>query len=198
MSDQFDEEGVFHTEETPDFGGDAAAEETDGGFEAAAAESADGFDAFPAAEPVSEPAAEPAAPAAVPSYDGLSGAGGGITADAEENKLIAFNREFRERAEQFDMEERSQVQAKRDAAKEELTTYFLERLRKLEAKKSDNRDEEKRTEEERLDSLHGESWARVNSLVNLQSDAERDTERMKDLLIDLKAKPLPAVATGDA
>ena len=75
----------------------------------------------------------------------------------------------------------------------------------VEKRKTLNRENEAQKEKEMMDSLEGESWGRVASLVDLTIKEETnkrqgaktdegDSNRMKDILVNLRHNPLPVVS----
>ena len=130
------------------------------------------------------------------------------------NPLAAFNTQYRDKADAFDEVERG-ARAARKAAGRAALKKLLEGAKQLSvARKAKNREDEAAREKAMMDSLEGESWTRVVSLVDLQAGApppsvagkggeeaapkkeshvpEPDIARHKDLLISLKAHPVVA------
>ncbi len=126
------------------------------------------------------------------------------------NSLAAFNTQFREKGETFDVKERDLKNARKTSGKTALKKMLAERKAIIDQRKAKNREEEAATEQAMLDALQGENWARAVSLVDVISStagahtaakggksssaktdsSSTDTSRMKDILIALKAKPL--------
>lgn len=136
----------------------------------------------------------------------------------EEGKaLIEFNMKFRAKVEAKDAKEREDKAARRAAGKAALKEMISQHQQTIDARKKVNREEESKVETEALEALKGESWNRVVSLINVQSQSQTtsetekpvvakkvkgidtsgavgDTSRMKELLINLKNKPVPTAA----
>jgi hypothetical protein len=138
----------------------------------------------------------------------------------DSSALAAFNTRFRALAEEKDAKERDGKAARKAAGKATLKKMIAERTERITTRKASNREGEAAAEREMLDSLNGESWGRVVSLVDIHGHtaaaspaaaaAEKkgkaagasssgdhakdgaigDTTRFKDALISLKAKPL--------
>jgi hypothetical protein len=135
----------------------------------------------------------------------------GVAAVSSTNSLAAFNTQFREKGESFDVKERDLKNARKTSGKTALKKMLAERKSIIDQRKAKNRDEEAATEQAMLDALQGENWARAVTLVDVLSTptgahsaskggkttggsksegTTTDTSRMKDILIALKAKPL--------
>jgi hypothetical protein len=133
----------------------------------------------------------------------------GVAAVSSNNSLAAFNTQFREKGETFDVKERDLKNARKTSGKTALKKMLAERKAIIDQRKAKNREEEAATEQAMLDALQGENWARAVTLVDViststgahsakggkaattKTDASTaDTSRMKDILIALKAKPL--------
>jgi hypothetical protein len=123
-----------------------------------------------------------------------------------------------------DAKEREAKASRRAAGKAALKKMLAERTERIATRKAGNREAESAAEREMLDSLNGESWGRVVSLVDIHghtaaapaaaaagerkkgsssssssegkeaATAIGNTTRFKDQLIALKAKPLPVHA----
>lgn len=120
--------------------------------------------------------------------------------------LVAFNTRFREQGEAKDAKEREAKGARRTAGKAALKKILAEHSARVDSRKHKNREEEAATEQQMLDSLQGESWSRVVSMVDVHATPKTEgkaenkgkhgedqgTARMRDVLIGLKAKPISA------
>jgi hypothetical protein len=121
--------------------------------------------------------------------------------------LIAFNARFRNAGEEKDAKEREARTARKAAGKAALKKLLSEKAGTVESRKRKNREEEAATEKAMLDSLQGETWTRVTTLIDIHSkdapvkgkDGKPEKRmagedigqaRMRDVLIGLKAKPL--------
>lgn len=86
--------------------------------------------------------------------------------------------------------EEEQKKANREKAQKEMNQWYAERKQMMEQRKQLNRSEQTTLTQ---DKDGGEPWERVNKLVNFGSEGgQRDTSRMKQLLIQVKNNPLPA------
>lgn len=138
--------------------------------------------------------------------DQYAGIGGGMADDGEskdaigENKLVEFRLRFEQEVEEKKDVEKAAKATRRDAAANALAEHFAMKDVQLQKKKESNREAERQKEAEMEQALEGESWARVASMVELTrtdgASTGPDVTRMKDVLIQLKSQPLPALAGG--
>ncbi|CAK9043213.1 Hypothetical protein SCF082_LOCUS24749, partial [Durusdinium trenchii] len=139
---------------------------------------------------------DPAAPAA----GGVDGSGGNDPAaaaadpagdDDDDAALRAFERKFQAQAQEKDAKMQAQQAEMRQAAEKELQQFLGDRAKSVDDKKRRNREEEQELMNQINDTLTAENpWERIVSLVDMNADAEpaheRDTSRLKKMLIQLK------------
>lgn len=148
---------------------------------------------------------------AAPSFPAASSTAPAAAVDT--SALIDFNKRFRELVDAKDAKEREGKAARKAAGKAALKKMLSERSEVIASRKGSNRAAEAAAEKEMLNALEGESWGRVVSLVDIHGHVAApaagaaadkkvhakaadkgevgDTTRMKDILLTLKAKPLP-------
>lgn len=107
---------------------------------------------------------------------------------------------FREQGEAKDAKERDAKAQRKSAGKAQFKKLLAERNTIAEARKAKNRDDESQNEQAMLDSLQGESWSRVVSMIDVHApkpeegkkkgESAHATDRMRDVLISLKGKGL--------
>lgn len=108
---------------------------------------------------------------------------------------------FREQGEEKDAKEREAKAQRKAAGKAAFKKLTTERSVIVEGRKRKNRDDESAAEGAMLDSLQGESWSRVVSLIDVHGHPKVEgkegkkhdhhaQDRMKDVFISLKSKPL--------
>lgn len=111
-----------------------------------------------------------------------------------------FNRKFREAGEAKDDAEQDLKNSSRAAGRSSLETWMAEKEAQLETRKGQNRTDEAAALEAMAEALTQAPWSRVVTLVDISSTsteaASADPERMRSLLIQLKAKPPTAAATA--
>jgi membrane protein involved in colicin uptake len=86
---------------------------------------------------------------------------------ADASPLIEFNKRFREAGEAKDAAARDAKAARKAAGKAAAKKMLAERADVVAARKAANRAAEAAAEKAMLDSLNGESWGRVVSLVDI-------------------------------
>lgn len=114
----------------------------------------------------------------------------------------SFNRKFREQGEEKDSKERDAVRASRERGSEALRSWMAEKEAQLETRKQQNRTDEEAKIAEMETALTQEPWTRVLALVDTSTPptdgpaGKGDPARMRELLIQLKAKPLASDAAA--
>lgn len=105
---------------------------------------------------------------------------------------------FREQGETKDAKERELKSQRKAAGKAAFKKLTAERSALVDSRKQKNRDDEASKEQAMLDSLQGESWSRVVSLIDIHGQPkgeekkkmDHSTDRARDVMISLKSKPL--------